>query len=282
MKQLLIKLKTISFLQWPGFIGFYIIQFLHKRLSDFQKERNEVINFCLVNKASIRPFHGGQIARFDNSDYIFRPGSSDYAVFTEVLIHAEYGPVIDFINQANDTDTILTILDVGSNAGYTSLMFMRKFSNAKIYGLEPEIENYKALKANIKVNLAESRIKAFNLAAWSSADELSLSPFRDNREWSFSFAPASNDAVKVKALPLTDIIKQIGTDSIDLCKIDIEGAEREIFLNDQRIGDFLSRVRYLVMEVHRDVISVDAITEILRKNNFEIFERGSLVYGRRK
>lgn len=282
MKQLLIKLKTISFLQWPGFIGFYVIQFLHKRLSDFQKERNEVINFCLVHKALIKPYQNGQIIQYDDNHYILRPKSSDYAVFTEVMIQQEYGPVLDFIDREKQTSTIRTILDVGSNVGYTSLLFMRKFPQSRIFALEPERQNYNALQANIKANQAETRIVSFNLAAWSHADELSLSPFRDNREWSFSFAPASLGAIKVKAFPLADIVHHTGAETIDLCKIDIEGAEREIFLNDKRIGDFLSRVRYLVMEVHRDVISVDAITEILRKHNFEIFERGSLVYGRRK
>jgi len=282
MKQLLIKLKSLPFLEWPGFLGFYFIQFLNKRLTDFQKERNEVINFCLVHKASIKTYQGGQIIQYDDNQYIIRPQSSDYAVFAEVMIQQEYGPVLDFIGREKQTDTIRTILDVGSNAGYTSLLLMRKFPLSKIFALEPERQNYKALQANIKANQAESRIVSLNLAAWSHADELSLSPFRDNREWSFSFAPASLGAIKVKALPLIEILQHTGAEIIDLCKIDIEGAEKEIFLKDCHIGEFLSRVRYIVMEVHQDVIPMKTITEILQKNNFEIFERGSLVYGKHK
>jgi FkbM family methyltransferase len=280
MRQLLFKLKSLPFFEWPSFLGFYIIQFLNKSLTSFQKERNEVINFCIVSKASIKPYKGGQIIQYDGKHYIFRPKSSDYAVFAEVMIRHEYSPVLDFIDQEKQSDTIRTIMDVGSNVGFTSLLFMRKFPLSKIFALEPEIQNYHALQANVKANNAESNIVPFNLAAWSHEDELSLSPFRDNREWSFSFSPGSQSTACVKALPLEDILMQTGADIIDLCKIDIEGAEREIFLNDAHLGDFLNRVRYLVMEVHRDVIPIMTITEILRKNNFQIFEQGSLVYGR--
>lgn len=282
MKQLFSKLRSLPLWDWPGFIRFYFIQFLYKRLTDFQKERNAVLNFCLVHKVPVRSYAGGQVIAFDHKQYILRPKSSDYAVFNEVLIHQEYEPVLDLIGKDKQTETICTILDVGSNAGITSLLFSQKFQQAKIFAMEPESRNYEALLANVVLNKAESRIIPLNLAAWSLEVELSLSPFRDNRQWSFSFSPASQGTSRVKALPLGNVLKQIGVETIDLCKIDIEGAEREIFLNDTHLGDFLKQVRYLVMEVHRDVIPISTITGILSKNNFEIVERGSLVYGKRK
>lgn len=281
MKPFFSKLKFLPFLEWPGFAWFYFIQFLHKRITDFQLERNDVLNFCLVQQLAVESFGRGQIITYNHKQYILRPNSSDYAVFKEVLIQQEYNPVLNFINQENQCEKIQTILDVGSNAGYTSLLFLQKFPQAKIVALEPELQNFKALLANIKLNKAETQIIALNYAVWSREEYLALSPFRDNRQWSFSFSPALKSNVQVKALPLKEVLTQVGVASIDLCKIDIEGAEREIFLNDATLNEFLARVRYLVMEVHRDVIPVQTITEILRKNNFEVFERGSLVYGKR-
>src|SRR6188768_3794255 len=98
MKQLFIKLKSLPIFDWPGFLGFYFIQSLYKRVTDFQKERNEVLNFCIVHRLPVKSYADGQVVGYDNKQYILRSKSSDYAVFKEVIILQEYSPVIDFID----------------------------------------------------------------------------------------------------------------------------------------------------------------------------------------
>ena len=69
------------------------------------------------------------------------------------------------------------------------------------------------------------------------------------------------------------MMKQAGWESIDLLKIDIEGAERFI-LTDKKTSDFLEKVKILALEIHDEFNIRSAIYDVLRQHQFTITNHG--------
>jgi hypothetical protein len=58
---------------------------------------------------------------------------------------------------------------------------------------------------------------------------------------------AHTDFVQVDARRVPQILDELGWEVLDLLKMDIEGAERDVLAD---AGDWLNRVRHIVLEVH--------------------------------
>jgi hypothetical protein len=57
------------------------------------------------------------------------------------------------------------------------------------------------------------------------------------------------EAGAIAAISIPDLLLEAGTDSIDLLKLDIEGAEKELFENHACSG-WLARTRAVIVELH--------------------------------
>ncbi len=74
---------------------------------------------------------------------------------------------------------------------------------------------------------------------------------QDRPAWGNSVGEATSAGpagIEVQGLTLTELCSIHGLTSIDLLKVDIEGAEEEMFVNPE----FLNRVRYIMIELHGD------------------------------
>lgn len=73
----------------------------------------------------------------------------------------------------------------------------------------------------------------------------------------------------LKAITIDDILKKSGHDQIDILKLDVEGAEKEIFSNSYEY--WLPRVKVLILEIH-DWIKKgcgDSFYSAIKKYNFK-------------
>jgi hypothetical protein len=67
---------------------------------------------------------------------------------------------------------------------------------------------------------------------------------------------------------------------IDVLKIDIEGAEENVFLSDpESCKQWLQHVRYLAIELHGPALDIK-IKDLLRKCGFALFQTGETTYAR--
>jgi FkbM family methyltransferase len=82
------------------------------------------------------------------------------------------------------------------------------------------------------------------------------------------------ETVRVPALDFAKLWSETFPDgrSCDLLKIDIEGAEARFFDDE---AEFLSRVRQLVVEVHKRMVPLDEFRETLRRRGFKIVHERS-------
>ena len=171
-----------------------------------------------------------------NRPLTIRPGTSDLGCFEKVLIHEEYK--IPF-----ETNPRL-IVDAGANIGLASIYFANKFPQAKIIAIELELSNYELLVRNCR---GMTNVTPLHAAVWSRETSLRIAnPAAE--KWEFTVESCTNGAAAIKALTIPQILAQSGHDTIDILKLDIEGAEWHLLL-DPRFAATAPPV--VVMEWHQ-------------------------------
>ena len=68
--------------------------------------------------------------------------------------------------------------------------------------------------------------------------------------------------IDVKILPVSECLKELGCDEIDLCKCDIEGGEAALFAE---CSDWIGCVKTLVVETH-EPYTLDRLVSDLGRN----------------
>ncbi|RYY72049.1 MAG: FkbM family methyltransferase [Chitinophagaceae bacterium] len=169
-----------------------------------------------------------------------RKETSDWNAFKQVFVWKEYEYPVAFMPK--------TILDAGANVGYAALWFNRKFPQATIVSLEPEASNFEMLQKNTAPSPNIHPIKA---GLWGRSCYLRIIP-TDWGNWGFrteEVNEATSDSIK--ALSIKEIMDTNGWSTIDLLKMDIEGAERHVFANGA--DQWLPKVKMMFLELHDNV-----------------------------
>ena len=136
----------------------------------------------------------------------------------------------------------------GANIGLSSAWFLSRFPDAAVFAVEADADNY----AICCENLAGygSRARVLHGAAWYKRANLTLHRHVQ--------CPAANSVqetetdvageMHVQGWDLASLIEMSGFPQVDLLKIDVEGAEEEIFCAD--VSNWLPHVRNLCIELH--------------------------------
>jgi len=165
----------------------------------------------------------------------FRGICSDYAIFEQIFIEQQYHLPLEI----NAT----TIFDLGANVGYASIYFANKYPNAKIFALEPEINNYVIAQKNTANYPNITLIKG---AVWNKLEDLNLV---DNGfgEGGYMVEKGLGNNV-VRGYTIDEIMKLMNITTIDILKIDIEGAEKEIF--ETNFENWIPNTKVIIVETH--------------------------------
>ena len=158
------------------------------------------------------------------------------------------------------------IYDCGANVGVSCLSFKKYFPNSKIKAFEADPAIAKLLKNNLNENSIMD-VEVFPKAVWINENGIE---FGAEGADSGSIYSDSNK-MKVESIRLKDFID--GEESIELLKIDIEGAEAEVI---QDCGESLGKVENIFIEYHSYLNHdqhLDRILNILTENNFRYFIR---------
>jgi FkbM family methyltransferase len=165
--------------------------------------------------------------------------SSDVQVLRDVLVDRQYDCPLPFVPSV--------IIDAGANIGLTSVFYANRYPNAQIIAVEPETYNFFLLKKNIAPYPA---IKPIQAALWSSAGRLEV--VEGYRDWGFqtrtySNTPSGHRLGVVRAVTVDELLDELGLERADLLKLDIEGAETEVFAPP---AAWTSRVGAVIVETH--------------------------------
>ena len=138
------------------------------------------------------------------------------------------------------------IIDCGGNIGCSAVYFANVYKDAQIYSVEPVEDNFQLLRFNTTLykNIHPIKSALWNKETYIKAEDQGLG------FWGFmTFETTAENAEALKTITISKILKESGFDKIDLLKIDIEGAEKEVFGADN-VDEWLSRVNVLVIELH--------------------------------
>ena len=175
--------------------------------------------------------------------FLFRRVSSDKYVIAEVLFGQQYACL------TRDREDAATILDIGANIGTASVYFLNRYPRSRVIALEPDPMNFAVLSRNLEPYGA--RATAIQAALWPRPAWLTIDRghFRDGGEWSTQVIEAPiGRGPSVQGLTLRDLIGHFGLTTIDILKVDIEGAERYVL--DGTFGQILPLVKILGIELH--------------------------------
>ena len=166
-----------------------------------------------------------------------RTGTTDIATFEQVFIAREY--------DLPDTSDPKFIIDGGAHIGCASVFFAHRYPNASIYAIEPEDSNYKVLTRNSRHYRNITPIRA---AIWNEDTFVEISNPLDEK-WSFRVQNSSqNSSSDIRAVTVATLMDEAGFNRVDILKLDIEGAEIELF--DSKSKEWIERVDLIVVELH--------------------------------
>jgi len=166
-----------------------------------------------------------------------RARTSDVEVFCQIFAHRE----IDFYRAADPQ----YIVDAGANIGMTSVFLASRFPKAIIDALEVDGENIAMLKRN---TAAYRNVRVVEKGLWHRTASIKiLNP--EASAWAFKVGETlPSEPGALSAVSVEDLLRASGCEHIDLLKIDIEGAEKDVFGNGN--VNWIHHVRTLAIELH--------------------------------
>jgi FkbM family methyltransferase len=147
-----------------------------------------------------------------------RARTSDVKVFHQVFVEGDHNVRL--------RRSPRVIVDAGANIGVSSVHFARTYPDATVVAVEPDPENYAMLLRN---TAPFGNIRAIRGALWSHRTTVSLrNP--SHEEWAVQVTAMTEPAGDaVQAYDLLSLLDAVGAGPVELLKVDIEGAETEVF-----------------------------------------------------
>jgi FkbM family methyltransferase len=160
---------------------------------------------------------------------------SEVEVLKEMFLERQY--------ELEDIDAKV-ILDLGSNVG-ASIAFLRaSHPDAQIIGFEPDPRTYNRLRCTV---FPLQGVQVYQWAVAGRSGRVSFHPAQHS--WESALAAADDDGtIEVDAITVPDLLSRLGIDRVDLLKVDVEGADWQMF--DQ--PETFDACQAIIGELHLD------------------------------
>ena len=171
-----------------------------------------------------------------------RPRTLDVAVLKDVFVHHVYTP------RGFEVAANFIVLDVGAHIGAFAASAARSAPGVMVYAFEPAPENFALLSNNMARNGLSNVVLAQR--AVSGARGVRQLHIADSpAEYSLHIVKCGGGQLAVESTTLAEIIAEHGIETVDLLKMDCEGAEYEI-LEAAASQGALRRVSRVALEAH--------------------------------
>ncbi|MBK8712931.1 MAG: FkbM family methyltransferase [Niastella sp.] len=140
------------------------------------------------------------------------------------------------------------IIDCGANIGLSAIYFASKYPAAKIIAIEPDKQNFEVLQKNASFY---GNITCLNKAVWSGPASMEMIDMGTGN-WSLRVkesAPGKENTIE--AVGIFQLMEEYKFLVIDILKIDIEGAEKELF--SKNYIDWLCKIKWMAIELHENI-----------------------------
>lgn len=228
--------------------------------------------------------------------FVFRAHSKgDQGVVRQVfkqncydVTHWYQGKVlIDYYKQHCSRETLL-IVDAGGNIGASVVYFLNFFPDAFVYAIEPDYDNWSLLQKN---TTGQDRVLNYHgaLASYDGTVKLIDPGLSD-----WGFRTVAGDQQAAQSSPTVGVtgleVPSISVDSLLKCprlskmtpfilKIDIEGAESDVFANE---SGWMRRFPLVIIELHDWMLpfsgSSKSFLKAVAKYDFDFVYRGENIF----
>ncbi len=188
-------------------------------------------------------------------------GDADDSVLAEIFLLREYALIEPELKRAKTV-----VLDIGAHKGFFALYVRALNAEVPVLCYEPEEANYAALKKHLEVNKVQG-VTSKNAAVAKEEGTLLLNVSEDSHNHSIVVAPGTTVQKKVSATTLEKIVSKF--EKVDVLKMDIEGAEFQIFENTS--SAVFKKIGVIFMEYH------EYGPEMRAENLQKIFEKEGFV-----
>lgn len=185
-------------------------------------------------------------------------------LFREIFIEEEYQYFV-----SNESSPV--IIDCGANIGMATLYFKWKFPGARIHAFEPDPSAFSLLKKNVEAN-GLNQVTLYNKAAMDKAGTLDFFVSQQTKaSLMMSTLQGRMDEEKITVEGI-DFPRFVTESNAGFLKIDIEGAEKEVFEQMHKVTGF-SNLKQIIMEYHHKIeghsSDFSKMLSILEQNQFE-------------
>ena len=253
---------TVSFFRrwWPYMDTLSVLRYRNARLrvpaNPLRDGQQRQVSERSISLRMKQPFQGV---------ICLRENAFDFITFEEVVFEQVYKAIPKFLPRCN------RIVDLGANIGLTCLYLAALYPSCTIVAVEPHTENFKLLTKNVGPLIAADRCIPLQAAAWGSDKQLVIQMPEISSRYNAITVQESESAAApgpgVEGLSVPKIMERSGFDEIDLLKIDIEGAEAQLFTGDLH---WLNRVGAIAIEFHHDSRKASNFDSIVQQYGFAI------------
>jgi FkbM family methyltransferase len=166
------------------------------------------------------------------------------------------------------------IIDAGANIGDETLRFRHFHKHARIIALEPETQNFTYLSLNVS---SDRQIIPLQKGLWSHECRLRIKPGSGNEAFRVEETDGAPSEDDVQAVSIPSLMRDYQLAEIDILKLDIEGAEYDVF--DERSHEWVDKVKVLIFECPDNDRPGAAfrIFQAVGKHNFNCFVHGESI-----
>ena len=170
------------------------------------------------------------------------------------------GDLCAVYNRALTARRALLIIDAGANIGASTLYLADSWPEAHVIAIEPDAANLELLCSNTS---GLPHVTCLHAALTAGSGEMLLVD-PGIGHWGFRAMPtdaALTGAIvreRISAVGMDDLLRQHASDCVPfLCKIDIEGGERDLFA---QLTGWIDRFPLLVIELHDWLLPGQAVS----------------------
>jgi FkbM family methyltransferase len=169
------------------------------------------------------------------------------------------------------------IVDAGANIGLASVFLANKYPEARIIAIEPEKSNFEVLRKNVA---PYANVACVQAALWNSDKSVTITDLGLG-QWGFFTMehPSQREGLKdgeVEGITVTTLMTRFGIEYIDFFKVDVEGAEKEVFASS---SSWIDRVGVIAIELHERLKVGCSRSVYLATKDFQWeFRRGETIF----
>jgi FkbM family methyltransferase len=188
-----------------------------------------------------------------------RAGTPDAEEVVHASVREAYGKYLP-------AGEVRFIIDAGAYIGDTATWYLSRFPSCRVVALEPNSETFSALERNCAPYY--DRIRLMPAGLWYRDEQLRVVP-NPATPTGISVVPCPSEAPgSCRAVSPATILKEERAESIDIFKIDIEGAEEQLFSMDP--DPWLARTRSIFIEIHSPA-AFEAVIAATRRHGYSRF-----------